>query len=199
MENKKILLGVDVSHHNYNQINPSQLDFVWLKATEGKTYKDPRMNMFLEHMANEGMNNQPFIGFYHYARPENNKDPKDESNNFIKTIEPHIGNCLLALDWEGNALKEDPVWALQWLEYVQAITSCKPLIYASGSATKNLKLIASAGFPLWVANYISKDKKEPTYYHWTDYKFWQFTSAPFDVDIFKGTRSDLAALVHGII
>ena len=193
-----ILLGADVSHHNYGKVNPSQLDFVWLKATEGVTYKDPKMDSYLKEMVDEVGVNVPFIGFYHYARPENN-NPFKEADNFLRTIEPHVGNCLLALDWEGNALKEDPKWALEWLICVEQKTGTKPLIYTSGSATKNLDIIAKNGFHLWVAHYVSKGKQEPTFHNWSDYKFWQFTSTPFDIDIFKGTRADLAAMIRGII
>lgn len=193
---QQILLGADLSHHNYGEINPALFDFVWLKASEGKTYKDPKMVEFLTDMAEQcGGDSVPFIGFYHYARAENNM-PEEEADNFIKAIEPHIGNCLMALDWEGESANINQSWAVRWLNYVKAKTGYTPLIYTSGSVTKKLDSVATAGYPLWVAHYIKAGVKKPTFYNWADYKFWQFTSAPFDVDIFKGSRADLVTLIN---
>lgn len=193
MNNSEFLLGADVSHHNYGIINPSQLDFVWLKATEGMTYIDDKMNDYLCNIADS--NNEPFIGFYHYARPENNS-PQEEAEHFLKTISPHIGNCMLALDWEGNSLRYPQEWILEWLNIVHEKTGTKPLIYVQSSATKNLNKVAKAGYGLWVAHYTKKDR--PTIYNWSDYKFWQFTSSPFDINIFKGNKSDLVRLIKSI-
>lgn len=193
---KQILLGADVSHHNYGEINPALFDFVWLKATEGRTYKDPKMEEFLTDMAEQcGSDSVPFIGFYHYARAESNL-PEEEADNFVKAIEPHIGNCMMALDWEGESAKIAPTWAVRWLNRVKALTGHTPLIYASTSITKKLEVVATAGYPLWIAHYVKAGVKQPTIYNWSDYKFWQFTNAPFDVDIFKGSRADLVTLIN---
>lgn len=194
---EQFLIGGDFSHHNYGQVNPTQLQFVWLKATEGKTYKDPAMESYLLDMVSECGESAPFIGFYHYARPENN-NPQEEAENFLQTISPHIGNCLMALDWEGNSLNQNPKWAVEWLDYVYNKTGYKPLIYTGSYATKSLGVIAEAGYELWLAHYVSKGVKKPTFYNWKDYRFWQCTSTPFDIDIFKGSRADLAALIQGI-
>lgn len=195
---QQILLGADLSHHNYGEINPALFDFVWLKATEGRTYIDSKMNTFLTEMAEQcGGDGVPFIGFYHYARAENNL-PEEEAEHFIKTIEPHIGNCLMALDWEGKSADINQSWAVRWLNHVKAKTGHTPLIYCSASVTKKLGTVATAGYPLWVAHYISAKRKslQPDFYNWADYKFWQFTNAPFDVDIFKGSRADLVTLIN---
>lgn len=192
---RQILLGADLSHHNYGEINPALFDFIWLKASEGKTYKDPKMTEFLTDIAEQcGSDAVPFIGFYHYARAENNM-PEEEADNFIKTIEPHIGNCLMALDWEGESVNINQSWALRWLNYVKEKTGYTPIIYTSGSVTKKLGVVATAGYPLWVAHYVSQGVKKPKFYNWSEAKFWQFTSTPFDVDIFYGSRADLVTLI----
>ena len=197
MNNKAepILLGGDFSHHNFNVFNPSILDFVWLKATEGKTYKDPAMQDYLEDMVELGGNNVPFLGFYHYARAEKNT-PEEEAAHFINTIAPHTGNCLMPLDWEGKSLSVNPTWAIRWLNYVKDHTGHTPLIYTGSYATKNLKSVADAGYKLWLAHYVSKGVKKPTLYNWSKCEFWQFTSTPFDVDIFYGTKADLVTLIQ---
>lgn len=194
MDSKYTMIGGDLSHHNYDRINPSYWDFVMLKATEGKTYQDPAMNKFIEMMANDVPDACPFIGFYHYARPENNT-PNDEVNNFIKTIKPHIGNCMVALDVEGEALKVKDLdgWCLQWCIEVKDVTGAMPLLYTS-SGYAHLFPDTLKCFPLWVAHYgVQKPASKRVH---IDPVMWQFTSKPFDIDIFYGTPADMAQLIH---
>lgn len=198
----EFMLGVDFSHHQWNKnvakrFNPSHADFVIIKATEGKTYVDPSMNDWLQLIADtRGESGAPFIFFYHYARPENNK-PQEEAIHFIETIEHHIGNCGIALDYEGEALKVEhsEAWAYTWLQLVQSATGnkAKPLFYTSAAYTKNYKHIAEAGFPLWVAHY---DTVKPRVSAWDKPTMWQFTSKPFDMNIFFGSPSDMVSLIH---
>lgn len=200
MKNDKhqpIMIGADLSRYNYEDVNPSSLQFVWLKASEGKSYKDPTMDKYISDMSKQCNGDVPFIGFYHYARPENNT-PEEEAEHYLKTIKPHLGNCLMALDWEGNSLKEDPKWAVAWLNYVYNKTGVKPLFYTGSYASKSLKVVADAGYELWLAHYVSRGVKEPTFHNWSDFRFWQFTSTPFDIDIFKGTKADMAAIIQGL-
>lgn len=194
MDSKYTLLGGDLSHHNFDKIYPSCWDFVMLKATEGKTYQDPAMNKYMEIMALNGVENCPYIGFYHYARPENNT-PNDEVNNFIKTIQPHIGNCLVALDVEGKALsvKDLDRWCLQWCMEVQDITKSIPLVYTS-SAYVHLLPETLKRFPLWVAHW--GVKKPSSKKMDINPVMWQITDKPFDIDIFYGTESDLTRYIY---
>lgn len=198
----EFMLGVDFSHHQWNKnvakiFNPSYVDFVIIKATEGKSYVDQAMNDWLQLIADtRGESGAPFIFFYHYARPENNR-PDQEAIHFINTIEHHIGNCGIALDWEGEALKlkEGTIWALDWLYQVQAATGnrAKPLFYTSAAYTFKYNPIAAAGFPLWVAHY---NTERPRVSAWDRPTIWQFTSKPFDMNIFFGSPSDMVSLIH---
>lgn len=198
----EFMLGNDVSHHNFPKdkkkiFNPSHLDFTIIKATEGKTYVDPAMNDWLQLIADtRGESGTPFIFFYHYARPENNS-ATEEAQHFIKTIEHHIGNCGIALDWEGNALEvpNGEKWAFEWLTQVEAATGNRatPLFYTSAAYTYRYQAIAKAGFPLWVAHY---NTPKPRVDAWEKPTMWQFTSKPFDMNIFFGSPSDMVKLIH---
>lgn len=188
-----MLLGSDLSHHNYGKIDASEFSFVILKATEGATYEDDKMENYLHDIGNkyqEGMISElPMFGFYHYARPENNQ-PETEAEHYIRTIKPHIGQCLMALDWEGNALKYPVSWALRWLNYVTEKTGIKPLLYCSASETKKFNIVFDRGYKLWVAHY---NVVAPKVYG-TQPTIWQFTSKPFDIDIFYGSKQDFIKL-----
>lgn len=190
-------IGCDISHHNKNDLRGklSQMPFVIMKASEGKTYKDPcMMEYFLELNNSENYCNNTAVGFYHYARPENNT-AKDESFNFWNTVKDVYKTCLgeyrpifFALDWEGNALSlptdKQNKWIIDFCYHIENLSGKTPLLYCSSSTTKYLKDVAESGVKLWVA-YYGKTLKNPKIYNWKDWSIWQCTSYPFDIDILK--------------
>ena len=55
--------GIDLSHHNSNIAwNKLNIDFIYLKATEGVTYQDPK---YLEYR-DSCINNKILVGAYHF-------------------------------------------------------------------------------------------------------------------------------------
>lgn len=185
-DNKEILIGVDISHHNWGQFNPSNFNFVVIKATEGKTYVDPKMSDYIKMISES--DGTPYIGFYQFARAENNT-AKDEANHFLDTIEPHLGNCFMCLDYEADAWKNPKPddWAYNWCREVEYNTGVKPIVYVSASYARKLPKTLSY-YPLWAAHY---NVKEPSLNMGVTPIMWQFTSKPFDMDIFFGKETDL--------
>lgn len=196
-----MVFGFDFSHHNKDiDIASIAADFVFLKASEGKTYRDPEMQNFIKKlkMKKVMLGEMPFIGFYHYARPDINISPSEEAANFLNTIKPHIGNCMLALDWEGYAIKvkggED--WALHWLDMVGNATGSTPIFYVQASAFNKYPRITKE-FPTWVACY-SQSSRAGKYKEECDKAdFLQITSNPFDIDFFKYSSVELARIIKG--
>lgn len=180
----RFMLGCDISHHNPN-INPANLDFVVLKATEGKTYTDPHFYRNVVSVRNA--DNNTIIGAYHFARPDNNS-PEDEAKHYLSTLKPTNERIFMALDWEGKAVELDLKAQLKWIDkfmmYCASKTDKYPFLYASSSVLEKL-YPHDADFPIWVAHY---GKKEPSYPNW---EMWQCASTPFDINIFKGSYADL--------
>lgn len=178
---KKPLKGIDVSHHNKYKIPDfSKQDFVIMKATEGKSFIDPMMNTYIEMLKPDQL-----YGFYHFARPERNR-AKDEAKHFCDTIGKYGEEAILVLDWEALAVQQPIEWALEWCKEVEKIYGKKPLIYCSSWYTKKCKLLLQNDIGLWVAHYTKKDK--PTVYTYPTYALWQYSSEPYDKDLFNGTR-----------
>lgn len=173
-----MLYGCDISHWQGDLFDFTDYDFVIAKASEGVTYTDPCFQLNMER----ALRDKKLIGAYHYARPENNS-AKDEALNFVKTVKPYVGKCLLALDWEATALKYPVEWALEWLLEVERLTGVVPLIYCSESYVKNLGIIAENGNGLWCAKW-GDDK--PKYNPFNVLAIWQYTSNPHDKDVFYG-------------
>ena len=183
-----MLKGIDISHHNKYQVFPSKgkpqidfskNDFIIMKATEGKSFVDPCMDDYLKLLGN----NQRY-GFYHFARPERNR-ASDEAKHFIKTIGIYGENAMLVLDWEAQAVSQPIEWALDWLNIVEKAYGKKPLIYCSSWYTKKCRPILENNNGLWVAHYTNK--KAPTVYTYPTFTMWQYTSEPYDKDVFNGT------------
>lgn len=181
-----MLKGIDISHHNKYQvrsgeINFSKYDFIMMKASEGRTYQDPMMDDYVAMLGTDQL-----YGFYHYARPENN-DPYTEAKNFCDAIGTYGYGAMLALDWEGKAVKYDPSWAVEWLKEVEKKFGKRPLFYCSSYYTKHTDKILENNNGLWVAHYTKADK--PRVYTYPFYAMWQYTSEPFDKDYFNGNKS----------
>lgn len=194
--------GIDISKwQNGLKLSKIKFDFVIIKATEGKTYKDPN---FLDFTKQALDLNKP-IGFYHFARPDNNPNPKDEAQNFYNTVKDYVGKGILVLDWESSK-KNDTKWAKEWLDEVYRLTGVKPLIYMSESVVNsyNWQDVANADYGLWVARYrdynpdynydMTNAGKKPSVKWWKFYALWQWTSSGrldgyngnLDCDVFYG-------------
>lgn len=187
--------GFDISHHNGNNAiemcmsRESDLQFVIIKATEGKTWVDP---MLRRNAADAGIYGLG-IGFYHYARPENGNSPEDEAKHFVRTIAKYIGNAVLVLDYEGQAHVYGQDWALKFLDTVYDMTGVRPLIYLSGSYLKGYGKIARSNYGLWVASYTYKPGKYVSTSEWDIYAMWQYENTPFDLDEFNGSIKQFEA------
>lgn len=111
-------------------------------------------------------------------------------------MEPYLGRCLLALDWEQTALKYPASWAREFLDHVYARTGIRPLLYIQQSAAGTGKYdgIARARYGLWMAQY--NRVMSSRHGAWRKVAIWQYTSTggKLDKDRFYGTREDWLAL-----
>lgn len=77
------ITGIDISGHtgkiDFLKLSERKIDFVFIKATEGADFVDPK---FQENYSN-AVNKLP-IGFYHFFRF--NKSGKSQANNFLSNI-----------------------------------------------------------------------------------------------------------------
>ena len=186
-----MLKGIDISHHNNLDRILSIIDkpdFCIIKATEGKTYNDPKFKHNIQICEERDIP----IGLYHFARPENNL-AKDEAKHFLDRAAPYIGKSLLTLDWEEKALNYPVSWAKTWLDYVYSQTGVRPLIYCSAWYTTKLKPILEGNYGLWVAHYTSLSKPNIGVYPF--WAFWQYATPTYnythqpcvcDYDYFNG-------------
>lgn len=188
------LKGIDISHWNKSDTIEKYLhdtDFVIMKATEGKSWKDTGLENHNNKCDFYGL----LKGFYHFARPDLGNSATDEAYNFINQVS-NKGNAIHALDIEGTALhvKNIDDWALKWLETVEAHTKRKPLLYASQSELWRFPKVAASNYGLWAARYnIFLGKVKP----WKFAAIWQYTSNPIDKNYFYGNKQQYLKYAKG--
>lgn len=180
-----MIRGIDVAHYqgqiDWNQVAASGIQFAYLKATEGTTYKDP---LFEANKAGCDAYRIPW-GAYHFARP-GSAAASEQARAFLAAVPssplPHV------LDIEVTTLSPAATtqWALDWLHAVEAVTGRPPILYSYGSfiTGKMTPDSALARFPLWLARYPVQGDPDPITLQppasprpWTSWLAWQYTSS----------------------
>lgn len=89
--------GIDIYNGtiitDWNAIKADGVEAVYIKATEGLTYKNPLMDSQYKNAKNAGLK----VGFYHFARKNNSVE---EYNHFMDTISKYQQDLKPVLDYE---------------------------------------------------------------------------------------------------
>ncbi|WP_175609272.1 GH25 family lysozyme [Streptacidiphilus griseoplanus] len=204
--------GVDVSHYqgtiNWTSVRNAGIQFAWIKATEGTSYKDPAFNTNYLNAYNAGV----IRGAYHFARPDVSGGAT-QANYFASNGGAWSKDNLTlpgVLDIEGDCygLSQSSMrsWILDFYNTYKSRTTRDIVIYTSPSwwstCTGGWTGMASRS-PLWVAHWTTAASPTvPTGFSaWT---VWQYSSTGsvsgvsgnVDRDKFNGSRDRLLALAN---
>lgn len=103
-----VLNGIDISHHNgavdWPALTAAPIDFIYLKATEGRDWKDPRFQDNWNNALKSGFQ----TGAYHYYLLC--KSGRAQADNFIQSVEVRADTLPPAIDLEyaGNCTPDQP-------------------------------------------------------------------------------------------
>lgn len=184
----KPMNGIDISHHqgeiNFALMkqNDLKIDFIYMKATQGVGYIDPKVKFNSTEAKKHGF----LIGYYHFCTLNDKNittDARQEAIHFRDTIKTLPAPDLpLVLDIE----HEDPKVQLSDQEVIEWIRTFFGTLIFNGY--KNLVLYSYTPFlnehlplghdlgkyPLWIAAYVNKpEPKLPS--GWKEYWLWQYT------------------------
>lgn len=142
--------GIDISHHNkvkWNKLKNENLEFCYIKATEGKSFKDPKCVKHSLNAKKIGLN----VGLYHYFRTD--VSAKKQFDNFMSVYNAAYSNLIPAIDVEecGNNFN-DPKAKSRLLELVSLFEKTfktEPVIYI-GSLSCAKYIPALWQCPLWL-------------------------------------------------
>jgi len=205
---RHMLPGIDVSHFqsvvDWEAVAASEIQFCFIKATEGAENVDPRFAQNWRGAGAAGL----LRGAYHFFDPLAPTAAQIES--FIRTVgrlEPGDLPPVLDLEvptaWTDIAQSARAPLAIKWLDTVESRLGATPIVYLSPAfATETLtNALALARFPVWFAHYT--DAGSPTVAKpWNSWTFWQHTNGgkisgvplPVDLNRFNGSLDDLKAL-----
>ncbi len=202
--------GFDVSHYqgaiNWGSAYSAGGRFVYMKATEGTTFRDPNFSANYTGSYNAG-----FIrGSYHFAEP-NTSSGAAQADYFVahgggwskdgKTLPP-----MLDIEYGSSSecwgLSQSSMvsWISSFVNEVHAKTTRWPTIYSTTdwwtTCTGNSSAFSSND-PLFIARYSSSVGTLPA--GWGFYTFWQYADSgtfPGDQDKFNGPMTGLQNLAN---
>lgn len=182
------VMGVDVSRYqgtiDWQQFAQQDVQFAFIKATEGSSYQDP----FFTYNWSASQENGIIAGAYHFFSYESSG--ATQAQNFIETVGPLEG-CLppvVDLEFYGSytdeplSKKETRAILDDLLNALEDHYGVKPIIYTTTRAYYSYILGGDYGsYPLWMRNTYMKPMSR-----WT---FWQYSDKG-ELEGFEGTQSD---------
>lgn len=169
--------GMDVSHWqgliDWQKVKEDGIRFVYVKATEGITIKDPLFEQNVRGAKQAGL----LVGAYHFARFYTNQTAAAECKHFLTESSFHTLDLPLVLDLEtdqGLAPDELTDCALEFCKEVQKESPNKPLIYTSTEFAKHHLTRELNKFPLWIAHFGVNEPGENGI--WTSWHVFQYTN-----------------------
>ncbi|MGV9253889.1 glycoside hydrolase family 25 protein [Streptomyces sp. NPDC003697] len=169
-----MLRGIDVSAYQSSAYDTDGLSFVFIKATEGRSYVNPRLAAQTKRGRDAGL----VVGFYHFLWPG---DLTAQAEYFVSKAPERAGD-ILAVDWEttgggthaSNAEKD---------RFIRKVKELRPhhrvLLYCNRHFWLNVDDTSYAGDGLWIADYVTAGKPRIK----AAWRFHQYTSDPHDKNV----------------
>lgn len=147
--------GIDLSHHNgrvaWDVLDQAPLDFVYLKATEGSDWKDPRFQKHWLEATRRGWH----VGAYHFYRLC--RPGGEQAANFIQSVEVRGGALPPAVDLEyahNCAPLDGPERTLEelgaFLAAIEAEYGVRPVLYTTPEFHADWVAGRFDDYPLWL-------------------------------------------------
>ncbi len=192
--------GLDVSHYqariNWEEVVENDIDFTFVKATEGEELKDSLFRRNWTQLKKVGIKR----GAYHFFRPT--LSALQQARNFMEAVHLEPGDLPPVLDIEvtNNASATVIVNRVRsWLELVEKHYNVRPIIYTNLNFYEKYIAEAFPNYPIWIARY---NYAAPNLSNHDQWQFWQYGNkgriagidGDVDFNVFYGTLKDLAKL-----
>lgn len=188
------LTGVDVSHYQHRiewdtVAQHGEVDFVFVKASEGHDYQDSLFLRNWEALGRLGI----MRGAYHFFRAYGCGE--EQARLFLSTVEMCPGDLRPVLDIErldGMAPETMLEEAKIFCAVVEQTLKCKPIIYSGQHFYDRFLSPHFDGYPLWIARY---SETQPFLENCKIWDIWQYTnrgcidgiSTRVDLNLFPGS------------
>lgn len=196
--------GIDVSHHqnliDWAQINPREIQFVFIKATEGSSFRDPAFQQNWQNARASGL----VTGAYHFFSLCTSGE--QQAQNFIATV-PVVKNALppvIDLEYGANCIPQNHEQVTAALRVMTAkleqVYQQKAILYATREFYDDYLQQDFLAHPLWIRD-IWRQPSLPYDRQWT---FWQYANRGHvqgintfvDLNVFQGSEAQFDALLR---
>ncbi|MEU1125455.1 glycoside hydrolase family 25 protein [Streptomyces sp. NPDC005899] len=168
-----MLHGVDVSSYQADFATDG-LDFVFIKATEGRSYVNPRLGAQAARARKAGC----VVGFYHFLWPE---DVEEQAAHFVAEAPEKPGD-LLAADWEqtGDGTRASSAAKDRFIREVKRLRPHhRVLLYCNRSFWRTHDASSYAGDGLWIADHVAAGEPRIE----ASWRVHQYTDDPLDKNV----------------
>ena len=189
---------------DWQRIDPSELNFILIKATEGGDFKDPSFQNNWQHVREKKI----ISGAYHFFTFC--KSGQEQAKNYIETV-PQSKYTLppvIDLEFIGNCQKiptsADLEKELQsFIDLVEVQYHRKPILYTTHEFYNAYLRGKYHTTPIWISDFYSYNKL-PTLADGKSWTFWQYSErckvagidSLVDLDVFNGTQSQFEQLIN---
>lgn len=182
----EIYHGIDVSNHqgriDWNTVSKDEnVQFVYIKATEGATYVSPTFESNIREARKAGMK----VGCYHFLRATSYiHDQFKNFTDYCKQEEQDLAP-LIDIEVKGRWTPAQLVDSLQlFADMLEKHYGRRPVIYTSANFYNKYLSVQFSKYELFIAKY---SEEEPLLNDGTDYTLWQYT----DGGSVNGIRTDV--------
>ncbi|MDQ0993166.1 GH25 family lysozyme [Streptomyces sp. V3I7] len=169
-----MLHGIDVSAFQSSNYDTDGSSFVFIKATEGRSYVNPK----LSSQTKTGRDAELVVGFYHFLWPGH---IGAQAEYFLKHAPEKAGD-ILAVDWETTGDGTHASNAEKDL-FIRKVKELRPnhqvVLYTNRNYWLNVDTTSYAGDGLWIADYVSAGHPRIK----AKWRFHQYTSEPHDKNV----------------
>lgn len=169
----KSYIGIDVSHHQgrilWDEVPKEDIDFVYIKATEGATYLDPCFHCNMKGATDAGF----IVGAYHFFRMTSSASEQFE--NFKKTLDGYTMSLVPMIDVEtsdGKSVGELQDSLNVFIKLMKEEYGCAPMIYGTQRSYNTYCAPGYNKYHLYIGRY---GPNEPIIKGTGTYTIWQYT------------------------
>ena len=192
--------GIDISRYqhkvDWSAIEASDIQFVFVKATEGEEHVDSLFHRNWEALSKKNI----MRGAYHFYRPS--ISAQIQFRNFTDQVVLESGDLPPVIDFEatGNLNEQQIKSSLKELcLLMQDHYEIRPILYTNLKLYERYIANTFVDYPIWIARY---NKETPLLHDGVDWTFWQYGNrgrvqgieGDMDLNVFSGSMKDLEVL-----
>jgi len=192
--------GIDISHHqgeiDWEAISNDEIQFAFIKATEGGDHKDKRFEENWKAAKENGIIPSAYH-FYSFC-----KSGTEQAANIISSAPKESGTLPPAIDLEYSGNCEDRPNKAEFIKELAILSDSifshygvRPILYSTPTFYTEYMEGEMLDHFLWARSIFG----QPNMSDDRDWQFWQYTNkgevaginGPVDLNVFRGDRNDL--------